>query len=364
MTSPGASDGLDVLIVGGGPAGSATALALAHAGAAVAVVTRPHPRGPRIGETVPPAIIRPLTQLGVWDNFTADGHLAAPGTVVCWGDECPYEYDYIADPYGPSWHLDRARFDSMLIRSARRAGAQVHALGPSGTRIEHDGTCWRIPLAGRNPDVLSAPFLVDATGRAALIARRHGATRRRIDKLIALARFGAAATTEPRTLIEAFRDGWWYATVLPNAQAVTVLFTDTDLLPIGRKQHQSFWETALSHTKLVRDVMPPQTTTPIFTAPAHTAILSRCHGDTWVAVGDAARTLDPLSGQGLMAACESAVRASDAVLAAHRRTALDAYATQTATQHRTHVSSGSAHYQREHRWPSSTFWQRRTETHH
>ena len=50
---------------------------------------------------------------------------AAPGTVAVWGSETPYENDFIFNPYGNGWHIDRSRFDAMLARAAEEAGATV-----------------------------------------------------------------------------------------------------------------------------------------------------------------------------------------------------------------------------------------------
>ena len=121
-------DQAEVIVVGGGPAGAAASVALAARGVAVAIVTTARGNPVRIGETVPPTIIHPLTRLGVRDEFLADGHIAAPGTVVCWGDDNPYETDSITNPYGHGWHLDRARFDA---HAARRGGARGRAEVPA-----------------------------------------------------------------------------------------------------------------------------------------------------------------------------------------------------------------------------------------
>lgn len=351
---------VDVLVFGGGPAGAAAALALARAGRSVAVVTRTRGDRPRIGETVPPTVVGPLAALGVWDAFLADGHTAATGTVACWGDERPHENDSILNPYGHGWHLDRARFDAMLLAGARAAGARVAELPPGG-RVEHDDSGWGASVPGGS---LRAPFLVDATGRAGTVAARVGVPRQRADRLIGLVRFGRAAGTEPRTLIEACAEGWWYAAVLPDDRAVTAFFTDADLLPVGRAERERCWAQSLSRTRLVRTVMRTAGASRSHAAPAHTSALAACAGRDWVAVGDAARTLDPLSGQGLVTALGSAMDAAQAVLDGHRSAALGAFAARTTAQHRAHLSAGRAHYRREGRWPHSPFWSRRHRADH
>ena len=350
-------DTVDVIVVGGGPAGAAAGAALAARGVTVAIVTTARGNPVRIGETVPPTIMQPLIGLGVHDEFLAGGHIAAPGTIVCWGDAQPYETDSITNPYGHGWHLDRARFDAMLLTAAVRAGAQMHQLNSFGT-VEHGPDGWRVEVGERL--VLRAPLLVDATGRSARIATRHGATRRREDRLIGLVGFGVAGTDDHRTVIEACEQGWWYASVLPDGRAVTALMTDADLLPTSRVGRQQHWARCLAETVLVREVMVPAAgPLQLHAAAARTAALSPSTGLDWIAVGDAARTLDPLSGQGLTAACQSAIRAAEALVDRRRTSALSAFAAHTLSAHRRHVWTGLRYYQRENHWPRSPFWARR-----
>lgn len=347
---------LDVVVLGGGPAGAAAAIALAHGGASVAVLDRPAPpERPRIGETVPPSVVGPLARLGVWDAFRADDHLAAPGTIACWGADQRYENEFIFSPYGNGWHLDRGRFDASLLRAAADSGAVIHRLA-AGDQLVPDGSAWCAHLGGRR---LRAPLIVDATGRAARIGQRHGARPHRVDRLIGLVRFGPATHPEPRTILEATAHGWWYAAVLPRARAVTVFFTDADLLPVGAAQRERHWVQELARTQLVSGIMATAAATRIHIAVARTSALSRCAGANWLAIGDAARTLDPLSGQGLEAAMNSAIRAADAVLGHGRTAALKAFSERTVEEHHHHLRVRQAHYDRERRWAHNRFWLRR-----
>ena len=105
--------------IGGGPAGSATALTLARAGRTVAVVERTRYDNVRIGETLPPRASPLLATLGLPTQLQHDGHVSAPGIVTAWGNAEPRCNDFIVNPYGNGWHLDRPRFDHMLAAHAR-----------------------------------------------------------------------------------------------------------------------------------------------------------------------------------------------------------------------------------------------------
>src|SRR6187549_1177938 len=101
-----------VAVVGGGPAGAATALALRRRGVAdVLLVEAGDYRGVRFGESVPPDLRLPLDALGLWTSFVAQGHEPCLGSCSVWGSAQPGYNDFLFNPHGHGWHLDRARFD-------------------------------------------------------------------------------------------------------------------------------------------------------------------------------------------------------------------------------------------------------------
>jgi flavin-dependent dehydrogenase len=352
----------DVVVVGGGPAGAAAALALADLGRSVAIIHRPGRQEPRVGETVPPAIMRQLVQLGLWEVFMADGHASAPGTVVSWGSATPYGNDFIFDPYGSGWHLDRARFETMLVGAAIASGADRYESRRLDCR--HSNTeGWLIRLPGPPLRTVRATWAIDASGRAAHLARRQGVGRNRCDRLVGLVRFYAAPmTTDPRTFIEACEIGWWYAAALPDSRAVTVLFTDADLLPHGRLKLEQCWNELLATTDLVGDHLSASTSaSPLYTAAACSGILSSCAGEDWLAIGDASQSWDPLSGQGITRALTSAMQAADVIAHSNRdgQSALEDYAARAQREYRDYLVMRSATYRRETRWRQNPFWRLR-----
>src|SRR3979409_1478164 len=116
----------DVVVIGGGPAGSATALGLSREGHSVAIIERSDYKNTRVGETLPPSVRRLLTDLGLWDKFVADTHSASAGICSVWGQSDVRENDFILNPYGMGWHVDRSRFDRMLAEAAEKEGAVLY----------------------------------------------------------------------------------------------------------------------------------------------------------------------------------------------------------------------------------------------
>ena len=106
----------DVVVLGGGPAGLATAISLRRQGDfSVLVADAGPPVRERAGESVPPDILTPLRRMGLADWFSAGGHTHCPGSVVVWGREQVGYNDHLLNPMGPAWRLNRNNFDKMLV---------------------------------------------------------------------------------------------------------------------------------------------------------------------------------------------------------------------------------------------------------
>src|SRR5262245_11581267 len=90
----------DVVIIGGGPAGAATAIALTRAGLGVIMLEVSSYDAFRIGETVPPDLRSALDALGAWDSFEQDGHLPSRGVASAWGSTDLAFRDALFSPQG------------------------------------------------------------------------------------------------------------------------------------------------------------------------------------------------------------------------------------------------------------------------
>jgi flavin-dependent dehydrogenase len=83
-------------------------------------------------------------------------------------------------------------------------------------------------------------------------------------------------------------------------------------------------------------------------------------GDGWVAVGDAASTIDPLSSQGILYAMTSGLAAANALLDANPAEALKRYASALADRFHKDLTTRAHFCRRERRWSDRPFWQRRS----
>lgn len=353
---------VDVLIVGGGPAGATAALNLAPL-RSVAIVERNATPAPRVGELLPAAARRLFRDMGLLESFLAQSHAPCYGQRSVWGDPRPQELDALRDPDGHGWHLDRMRFEQWLRDAAVSRGALLFA-PETVERIEREGDGWRVSLA--SGIALRAKIVIDAAGRSAPIARRLGAHSRVLDRLACGWLYGRDTGTGSRglTYVEATEDGWWYTAPIPNARRILAFHTDADLPAIRiARDHDTLLAAARSIAELAATLAAAgfvADDTSAFTA-AHSAALDPCAGDAWLAAGDAALAFDPLSSQGLLNALFTGLAAAEAS-DAHLRGDIAAFPryretiANVATAYRRHLS---AWYALERRWPDAPFWKRR-----
>ncbi len=355
----------DVVVLGGGPTGTATAIALARAGKSVAVLERSRYDRGRIGEILPPVARLPLTQLGVWDRFIAEGHTQSPGILSAWGQDRLYENHFVFNPYGHGWHLDRRRFDELLALVAEETGASVRRGARVTSCLPVAPRGWQIEFASDGEsNNLRAAFLVYATGRACLLAHWHGVGRIFHDRLVGLVGFFSALTAERKrdyqTLIEAAESGWWYSAWLSDSRLVVAYMTDADLIPKGGVSE--YWHDRLEqapHTRSQTIGCAPETN--VRSVAANSYRMDLVTGNNWLAAGDAAMAFDPLSSQGIYHALRSGLLAARAIedCQAGDQTALEEYSRETQRRFDTYLRMRAEYYSQERRWSSSAFWQRR-----
>jgi 2-polyprenyl-6-methoxyphenol hydroxylase-like FAD-dependent oxidoreductase len=351
----------DVLIAGSGPAGCATALSLAAFAPElrVGLIAAPETGEERIGETVPPQISPVLIHLGLWDAFSRGGHCPSYRTIAAWGDSQLGGNEFLLHAHQVGWRLDRPAFDRMLVEAASaRVAAFIQAKVVSLARETAD---WRVSLFdGTRP---TADFLVDATGRAAALARRCGLRPVNIDRLVGCSlRVGSRSDGTEGLMIESCAEGWWYTAAIPSGDRVIVCMTDADRVrPLGLSSGRGFTR-LFAETCHVRRVAILEGVGRPLIWPAGSRFFDNPTALPLLCVGDAAVSFDPISGDGIVRALRSGVFASYAIADWLRRSdprGLSRYHHLQKREFTSYCRMVREYYARERRWPDNQFWRRR-----
>ena len=355
---------LDVLVVGGGPAGWAAAITIAGKGLCVALADRAHVAEP-CGETLAPAGATVLRSLGVWDSFRAGPHSPCHVYRAVWGSAALTHHELLRSPGGPAWIINRSSLIAALRARALACGATWLQFTGAVTADQRAGR-WRIRL-GSDQTRLLARWIVDASGRAGVIARRMGAVHATEGRQIAF--IGVLTTDAERRdasiLVEATEDGWWYSAQLPTGQLVLAYFTDRDLVNVPATREGSGFMALLERTGATAKRVASASRTldgRVRVVAAHDSAIDPVWGAGWVAVGDAAFAYDPLSGHGITAALASGRDGGRAIAAAltGNTAALPRHAEFLSHARKLYRDRRLAQYAAERRWAEYPFWARRT----
>jgi len=353
----------DVAVVGAGPAGSATALRLAQAGLRVALLEKSYFDQPRVGESLAPGVQPLLRNLGLWPDFCALQPLPSFGMRSVWGSPEIHEHSHLLSAWQQGWHVDRTQFDRMLAEGASRAGVDVRL----GMRVRtcDAGDHFRIQSAAGSQE-LRARFIVDATGRGATLARTLRARHAVFDRLVAVAAHftDPAAGAECFTLVETTADGWWYCAPVCDGRSVVMLMSDGDLVRTSRLADASAWENALERTSAISKRLKHRGRAACWRTGMIPAISQRLRrsptSSRWLAVGDAALAVDPVSGSGVFRALQMADQAAATILAGFPSNdgPLKEYESTLDADCTDYLVERAHYYNLEQRW-QSPFWQRR-----
>ncbi len=367
---PSAVKNRTIAIIGGGPAGSATALSLLQSGKHDVCLFNARQRSEiKIGESIPPAATPVLERLGVSHFLSGKIHLPCSGSVSIWGTDTLGHNDFWLNPVGKGFHLDRNQFDSQLYRAAQSQGAQcfdgwrLHSVAQQTSGFE-----LRFRLEDGEEKSMNADFVVDASGQSACFARRLGVVRNVLDEVISLCAIFPLAKDlkmSNRSFAEAVENGWWYAARLPGERVIVSLTSDANIIKEQGLTHPENWKHQLHKTRGLKEWLPSvllQQLPKLQVKAAPSAILSRVAGTNWLAVGDAASSYDPLTAAGITKALMHGEQAGAAIVCAWREKndrAISDYQDMVFDQFSQYVSLRNQLYLAENRYHKMPFWQQR-----
>lgn len=318
----------DVVVVGGGPGGSSTATFLANGGLRVALFEREAFPRFHVGESLMPAVMLLLEQLGAREAVERAGFQVKYGAMF-FDQESTLTRTFYFPPGQPwpnySYQVPRADFDTLLLEHARGRGVTVYQPATVETaEFDADGVTVTARAAGA-PMVARARMLVDASGRDGFLASRIG-RRTRIPNLGKVALFshfrGAdrlSGKEEGNIRIYVFDAGWfWWIPLADDLTSIGAVVHAKTARAWAGSPEELYAEMIRRCPPVAQGLAAAERVRPVSRAANFAYANSPVVGDRFVAVGDAITFVDPIFSGGVYIAMRTGQLAAEAILQASR----------------------------------------------
>ena len=324
----------DVIVVGGGPAGSTTGALLAEKGHDVLILEKEKFPRYHVGESLMPFCYFPLERLGLVDRLMEsanprkycvqfvrqDGFLSQPF----------YFFQHFDHPSSTTWQVWRSEFDKMILDKARENGASVLEETQAKSLIKSENRVEGVVMESKDLGELElrAPLVIDASGRDCFAAHKEKWMVRDPElKKIALWTYYKGAKRDPgldegaTTVAYLPGKGWfWYIPLSGDMVSVGIVAEHQYLFNGTTKDHAEIFQREIQNNEWIKEHLAEGEQTGEYRVTGDYSYRNRyCAIDGLALAGDALGFLDPVFSSGVFLALKSGVMLADEVDSALRK---------------------------------------------
>jgi len=309
-----------IAILGGGPAGSSTAIKLARQGHKVGVFHTGKRPPLIVGESLLPAVIPMLRELGVEEEIKSFSKYKPGATVTLSPYEAVTSFFSKAEGKLPdyAYNTPRDKFDQAILDCAKKEGVKIF---PNTAKVEvGENDTVRLSeetlLAADGFFENGVDWIIDASGRARTLARTTLMKTEEGDRKdwALFAHWDKIKMIDPGNIhVDFLEKGWSWRIPLPDRVSLGVVINPKHLQEFGNTPEEQYDNFVASEPQLIDFTHGSKRLTPVVKFNNWQNINERFYGKNWVCIGDAAGFIDPVFSTGLYLSMKSAFKVADII---------------------------------------------------
>jgi flavin-dependent dehydrogenase len=311
-----------VAILGAGPSACTLAIKLARGGVSVGIFHLPKRAPLIVGESLVPAVIPMLRDLGVEDEVRGYSKLK-PGATINMSPDVNFYFQFANLKGGLpkyAYNVPRDKFDDTLLNAARKAGVKI---------IEAAASVEKVPGTDRvklTADTLAAAgdffagqpdLIVDATGRIRLLPKLLGiqaAEGGRKDTALFAHVDQTKIDNDGHVHSTRLDHGWSWRIPLPDRMSLGIVIGSEHLPKFGTTKEERYDNLLKQDSVLCKFAGESKRLTPVMEYTNYQLVSGRMFGENWALVGDTAGFIDPVFSSGLLIGMQGGMLLAKAIL--------------------------------------------------